>query len=162
MAERIALFPGSFDPITVGHVDIIHRSVKLFDRLVVAIGVNARKKSYFSLEQRMAWITELFADDARIEVASYEGLTVDFGKSIGATYIVRGIRSAADFEYEKVIAQVNRDVSETDMETLLILSRPENAHISSTVVKEIILGKGNWGPFVPEAVRRDVNASGTP
>ncbi len=158
MAERIALFPGSFDPITVGHVDIIRRSVDLFDRLVVAIGVNARKQSYFKLEQRKAWIQELFADDQRIEVASYEGLTVNFGKAIGATYIVRGIRSAADFEYEKVIAQVNRDVSEMDMETLLILSRPENAHISSTVVKEIILGKGHWGPFVPEVVQRDVAA----
>lgn len=153
MNPRTAIFPGSFDPITVGHVDIIRRSVGLFDRLIVAIGVNHRKKAHFPLETRLGWINALFADDDRIEATHYEGLTVDFCQRVGAGYIVRGIRSAADFEYEKVIAQVNRDVSGTDLETLLILSRPENAHISSTVVKEIILGGGNWRPFVPEVVR---------
>lgn len=151
--SKTAVFPGSFDPITIGHVDIIRRSVDLFDRLVVAIGVNTRKKSFFPLDTRLAWIRELFDDEKRIEVATFEGLTVDFCKAEGATYIVRGIRSAADFEYEKVIAQVNRDVSQTDLETLFILSRPEYSHISSTVVKEIITAGGNYRPFVPDVVR---------
>lgn len=153
---KTAIFPGSFDPITIGHVDIIRRSVDLFDKLIVAIGVNSRKKYQFELEQRMDWIRELFAEDNRIVVDTYQGLTVDFCKQEGASYIVRGIRSAADFEYEKVIAQVNRDVSGTDLETLLILSRPEYSHISSTVVKEIILGGGDWGSFVPENVRKAI------
>jgi pantetheine-phosphate adenylyltransferase len=151
--SKIAIFPGSFDPITIGHVDIIRRSVDLFDRLIIAIGINSRKKYHFGLEQRIEWLTMLFQDDDRIEVAQYEGLTVDFCKAVGARYIVRGIRSSADFEYEKVIAQVNRDVSGIDLETLLILSRPEYSHISSTVVKEIIIGGGNYEPFVPAVVR---------
>jgi pantetheine-phosphate adenylyltransferase len=153
MSKRIALFPGSFDPITIGHVDIIRRSVDLFDQLVVAIGINSRKTYYFPLEQRLTWLKELFADDPRIAIAQYEGLTVDFCRELGARYVVRGIRSAADFEYEKVIAQVNRDVSTIDLETVFMLSRPEYAHISSTVVKEIIIGKGNWHSFVPDVVR---------
>ena len=153
MSQRIALFPGSFDPITIGHVDIIRRSVDLFDQLVVAIGINSRKHYHFPLEQRLAWLRELFADDPRIAIAQYEGLTVDFCAELGAHYVVRGIRSAADFEYEKVIAQVNRDVSTIDLETVFMLSRPEYAHISSTVVKEIIIGQGNWHSFVPDVVR---------
>lgn len=134
-------------------MDIIRRSVKLFDRLIIAIGINSRKSYYFPLETRIEWLEMLFQDDPRIQVARYEGLTVDFCKQVHAAYIVRGIRSSADFEYEKVIAQVNRDVSGTDLETLLILSRPEYSHISSTVVKEIILGGGNYLPFVPAVVR---------
>ena len=150
---KIAIFPGSFDQITIGHVDIIRRSVDLFDKLIIAIGINSRKKYYFPLEVRIEWLNLLFQDDPRIHVAQYEGLTVDFCQSENAHYIVRGIRSSADFEYEKVIAQVNRDVSGTDLETLLILSRPEFSHISSTVVKEIILGGGNYESFVPAVVR---------
>lgn len=151
--KKIALFPGSFDPITIGHVDIIRRSVNLFDELIIAVGINSKKQYFFPLELRLEWLGLLFQDDPRIRVAQYEGLTVDFCKAQQATYIVRGIRSAADFEYEKVIAQVNRDVSGTDLETLLILSRPEYSHISSTVVKEIIAGGGHYEPFVPAVVR---------
>lgn len=155
---KTAVFPGSFDPITLGHVDIIRRSVDLFDRFIVAIGTNSRKKYYFPLETRMKWINELFADDDRIEVMQYRGLTVDFCLEQKAHYLVRGVRSAADFEYEKVIAQVNTDVANGRgdghrIETILMLSRPEYSHISSTVVKEIILGEGNYEPFVPEVVR---------
>ncbi|MFT7588601.1 MAG: pantetheine-phosphate adenylyltransferase [Limisphaerales bacterium] len=156
---KTAIFPGSFDPITIGHVDIIKRSVGLFDKLIVAIGVNHRKKYQFSLEQRMKWIEGLFEDDNRIQVDTYTGLTVKFCAEVGANHIIRGIRSAADFEYEKVIAQVNRDVSGTDLETLLILSRPEYSHISSTVVKEIILGDGQWASFVPDLVRKEIKSS---
>jgi len=151
--HKIAIFPGSFDPITIGHVDIIRRSVDLFDQLIIAVGINSRKKYYFPLDVRLEWLQLLFQDDERIQVAQYEGLTVDFCDTVGAHYIVRGIRSAADFEYEKVIAQVNRDVSGTDLETILMLSRPEYSHISSTVVKEIILGGGNYTSFVPAVVR---------
>ncbi len=151
--SKTAIFPGSFDPITIGHVDIIRRSVDLFDRLIIAIGINTRKNYYFKLDTRLEWLRLLFGDDPRIEVAYYEGLTVDFCKKVDARYIIRGIRSSADFEYEKVIAQVNRDVSGTDLETLLILSRPEYSHISSTVVKEIIMGGGNYQSFVPAVVR---------
>ena len=151
--SKTAIFPGSFDPITIGHVDIIRRSVDLFDRLIIAIGINTKKNYYFKLDTRLEWLRLLFGDDTRIEVACYEGLTVDFCKKVDARYIIRGIRSSADFEYEKVIAQVNRDVSGTDLETLLILSRPEYSHISSTVVKEIIMGGGNYQSFVPAIVR---------
>jgi pantetheine-phosphate adenylyltransferase len=151
-----AIFPGSFDPITKGHVDIIRRATPLFEELIVAIGINSRKKYHFDLDLRKSWINEIFADRPNIIAMEYTGLTVDFCREIGAEYIVRGVRTAADFEYEKVIAQVNRDVSGTDLETILILSRPEYSHISSTVVKEIIRGGGDYSAFVPEVVAKQI------
>jgi pantetheine-phosphate adenylyltransferase len=145
---KIAVFPGSFDPITIGHVDIVKRSIPLFDKIIVAIGVNTQKKYLFSLEKRTEWIKEVFKDNPTIEVSSYSGLTINYCKEIGAQYLLRGIRSASDFEYEKTIAHLNHTM-ESEIETILMLSPPEYSSISSTIVREIILGKGDVSKFVP-------------
>lgn len=145
---KIAVFPGSFDPITIGHVDIVKRSIPLFDKIIVAIGVNTQKKYLFSLEKRTEWIKEVFKDYPTIEVSSYIGLTINYCKEIGAQYLLRGIRSASDFEYEKTIAHLNHTM-ESEIETILMLSASEYSSISSTIVREIILGKGDVSKFVP-------------
>lgn len=148
---KIAVFPGSFDPITIGHVDIVKRSIPLFDKIIVAIGVNTQKKYLFSLEKRTEWIKEVFKDHPTIEVSSYNGLTINYCKEIGAQYLLRGIRSASDFEYEKTIAHLNHTM-ESEIETILMLSPPEYSSISSTIVREIILGKGDVSKFVPREI----------
>lgn len=149
--SKIAVFPGSFDPITVGHVDIVNRALPLFDTIIIAIGVNTQKKYLYSLEQRMNWLRETFGSEKKIEISSYEGLTINFCKAKNADYILRGIRSAADFEYEKTIAHLNNAMYET-IETILILSKPELSSISSTIVREIIKGNGDVSKFVPKVV----------
>ncbi|MEZ5002887.1 MAG: pantetheine-phosphate adenylyltransferase [Chitinophagales bacterium] len=149
--SKIAIFPGSFDPITNGHVDIVKRALPLFDQLIIAIGVNTQKKYLFSLEQRKKWIREVFADEPKVVVDSYEGLTVNFCVKKKANYIIRGIRSAADFDYEKTIAHLNTAMA-PNLETLLILSRPELSAISSTIVREIIIGKGDASKFIPNNI----------
>lgn len=148
---KIAVFPGSFDPITIGHVDIVKRSIPLFDKIIVAIGVNTQKKYLYSLEQRKQWIASVFKDYPTIEVSHYNGLTINYCKEIGAEYLLRGIRSAADFEYEKTIAHLNHSM-DADVETILMLSPPEYSSISSTIVREIILGKGDVSKFVPQEI----------
>lgn len=152
--NKIAVFPGSFDPITVGHADIVHRALPLFDEIIIAIGVNSQKKSLFPLEQRIEWIEKVFAGEKKVHVESYEGLTVHFCERKKANYLLRGIRSAADFEYEKTIAHLNHDMM-PELETILILSRPELSSISSTIVREIILGKGKMKKFVPKEIAAD-------
>lgn len=149
--NKIAIFPGSFDPITTGHVDIVERSLPLFDEVIVAIGVNTQKKTLFPLEDRITWIEDVFKDYPKVKVEHYSGLTINYCRARGANYIVRGIRSSADFEYEKTIAHLNKAMS-PEIETLLILSKPELASISSTIVREIILGHGDISKFVPESV----------
>lgn len=149
--NKIAVFPGSFDPITIGHVDIVKRSIPLFDKIIVAIGVNTQKKYLFSLDRRTAWIREVFKDYPTIEVSNYNGLTINYCKEIGAQYLLRGIRSASDFEYEKTIAHLNHTM-ESQIETILMLSPPEYSSISSTIVREIILGKGDVSKFVPKEI----------
>ncbi len=149
--SKIAVFPGSFDPITVGHVDIVERALPLFDKIIIAIGVNTQKKYLFDLETRLNWLKKVFKDEVKIEIASYEGLTINFCKEKGAEYILRGIRSAADFEYEKTIAHLNFAMDEK-LETILILSRAELGSISSTIVREIIKGNGDVSKFVPQEV----------
>ena len=149
--SKIAVFPGSFDPITLGHVDVVQRSLPLFDKIIVAIGQNSQKSGLFPIEERQAWIERLFPNEVKLEVTTYEGLTVDFCKKVSANYIVRGIRSAADFEYEKTIAHLNHAMAK-DIETFLIISRPAYSSISSTIVREILRGKGDVSPFVPELV----------
>ena len=149
---KTALFPGSFDPLTLGHEDVVRRATPLFDRLVVGIGVNTDKKYMFSLEQRMAWIRESFADLPHVEVASYEGLTITFAKSIGATYMVRGLRNPADFEFEKAIAQTNREL-EPHIETVFFQTRARYAFVASSHVREVIRYGGDYTLFVPSAVR---------
>ena len=146
-----AIFPGSFDPITKGHVDIIHRSLPLFDELIIAIGVNSTKKYMFSLEQRKAFIETTFAQEAKIKVDTYEGLTVDYCNTIDAKFIIRGLRNPADFEFEKTITQVNRRLSK--IETVFLLTSAENSFISSSIVREVIHFGGDYSSMVPDAVR---------
>ncbi len=149
---RICLFPGSFDPITNGHIDIIRRSVGLFDKLIIGVGINSSKQPMFSAEQRVAWITEVFKDDSRIEVLSYEGLTVNICKQVNANYILRGVRYVSDFEYEKAIADMNR-MLEPVVETIFLPCSPEYATISSTLVRDVMRNGGNVDRFIPKEVK---------
>jgi len=152
---RICLFPGTFDPLTLGHVDVITRAVSLFDKLVIGIGTNASKQPMFSMEQRVEWIREIFRDDPRIEAAGYEGLTIDYCKQIDAHYILRGIRYVSDFEYEKAIADMNRMLA-PEIETIFLTTSPQYSTISSTLVRDVIRNKGNVSLFVPAEVNRSL------
>jgi pantetheine-phosphate adenylyltransferase len=146
-----AVFPGSFDPITLGHVDIIYRGLELFDEVIIAIGVNADKKYLFSLEQREAFIANLFAQEPRIKVVCYEGLTADLCKKENAKYLLRGLRNTTDFEFEKAIAQANAKLQ--DIETVLLFSKPEHAFISSSIVRDVLRNQGDYTFMVPATVR---------
>lgn len=148
---KIALFPGSFDPITIAHVDILKRALPLFDRIVVGIGLNSAKQNFLSAEKREEMVRTIFADQKTVDVRLYEGLTVDFCRKINAKYMVRGIRSASDFEYERAIAQINQTMM-PEVETILLLSKPEYSAISSTIVRDILRNKGDVSPFVPQEV----------
>lgn len=150
--ERICLFPGTFDPITLGHTDVIDRALSLFDKLVVGIGTNSSKQPMFSLAQRMAWIREIYKNEPKVEVKDYAGLTVDFCKQVGANYILRGIRSIGDFEYEKAIADMNRTLV-PGIETIFLTCAPQYSTISSTLVRDVIRNKGNVSLFVPQEVK---------
>jgi len=151
--ERICLFPGTFDPITLGHTDVIRRAADLFDRLVIGIGVNTAKQPMFSMEQRVNWMKDIFADDPRISAAGYEGLTIDYCKEIGATYILRGIRYVSDFEYEKAIADMNRMLA-PEIETIFLTCSPVYSTISSTLVRDVIRNKPKEAfQFLPKEVR---------
>lgn len=153
--KKIAIFPGSFDPITQGHVDLVRRAAPLFDKIIVAIGVNSQKKYLFSLEQRLNWLEQVFADDDNVEVGQFEGLTVNYCKEQGARYLLRGLRNASDFDYEKTISQLNYIVGD-EIETIFLISRPEYSHISSTIVREIVKGKGNISSFIPAEILDEV------
>jgi pantetheine-phosphate adenylyltransferase len=146
---KIALFPGSFDPITIAHVDILNRSLPLFDKIVIGIGLNSAKQNFLSADQRAEMVKIIFAGNLKVEVQMYEGLTVDFCRKINAKYMVRGIRSASDFEYERAIAQINQTMM-PEVETILLLSKPEYSAISSTIVRDILRNNGNVSPFVPK------------
>jgi pantetheine-phosphate adenylyltransferase len=148
---RKAVFPGSFDPITTGHVDLVRRALPLFDEIIVAIGINSQKQTLFEVDQRKLWIEQVFADEPRIKVDVFEGLTVHFCKKVDARYLIRGLRNASDFDYEKTISQLNHIVGGA-IETVFLISRPEFSHISSTIVREIIKGKGDAKPFLPPGV----------
>lgn len=150
---KIALFPGSFDPITIAHVDILNRSLPLFDKIVIGIGLNSSKQSFLSAEKREEMVKTIFAGNPKVEVQMYEGLTVDFCRKINAKYMVRGIRSSADFEYERAIAQINQTMM-PEVETILLLSKPEYSAISSTIVRDILRNNGNVSPFVPKEALR--------
>lgn len=148
---KIAVFPGSFDPITIGHVDIVHRALPLFDKIIVAIGVNTQKKSLFSLDQRLSWLHGVFEDEPKVEVGQFENLTAHYCRRIGARYLLRGLRNASDFDYEKTISQLNHIVGE-GIETFFLIAQPGYSHISSTIVREIIIGGGDASPFLPDPV----------
>ena len=152
---NVAVFPGSFDPITLGHIDLVRRAVPLFSRIIVAVGVNNQKSTLFPLEKRLSWLREIFKDDKKVEVAYFEGLTVRFCEERNAHYLIRGLRNASDFDYEKTISQLNTIIGK-DIETIFLISQPEFSHISSTIVREIIKGKGNVSPFVPEVITREL------
>ena len=146
-----AIFPGSFDPITLGHVDIINRGVTLFDEVIIAIGENSSKNYMFSLEERIAFIKTTFKDNPKVSVVSYSGLTIDFCKAIGVEFILRGLRNPADFEFEKAIARTNRKLSK--IETIFLLTSAKTSFISSSIVRELIVNNGNYKLLVPDSVR---------
>lgn len=150
--EKICIFPGTFDPITKGHVDIIKRSISLFDKMIIAIGVNANKQPMFTIEQRTQWIKDIFKDYPSVEVTSYTGLTINYCKEVGAQYMMRGIRYIADFEYEKAIADMNRMLA-PDVETIFLTCLPEYSTISSTIVRDVIRNGGDVSQLVPEEVK---------
>jgi len=148
---RRALFPGSFDPLTLGHFDIIKRGVHLFDEIVIAIGINAEKKYMFHLDERKQFIEEAFKDQPKVIITTYEGMTVDFCKKVKAGFILRGLRNPADFEFEKAIAHTNRKLSK--IETVFLLTAATTSHISSSIVRDVIRNKGNYKLLVPDSVR---------
>lgn len=145
-----ALFPGSFDPITLGHYDIIQRGISLFDHLVVAIGENNDKNYRFSLDQRLAFLKETFKGESKITITTYSGLTVDYCKRIDAQFILRGLRNPADFEFEKAIAHTNRTLSK--IETVFLLTASDKAFISSSIVRDVLKHQGDIGALVPQTV----------
>jgi pantetheine-phosphate adenylyltransferase len=149
--KRIAVFPGSFDPFTIGHEGIVRRALSLFDEIIIAVGANALKKSYYPLEVRKAMISKVFKDEPRITVDHYEGLTVDYCRDKGAGYLLRGLRTSADFEFERAIAQVNKALI-SEIESVFLLTVPEHTSINSTIVRDIIRSGGDASIFVPAAI----------
>ena len=149
--RNIAIFPGTFDPFTIGHKSIVDRALALFDEIIIAIGINEAKRGYFTVDQRKEMINTLYQDNDKVSVASYKILTVDFAQERSAKYILRGIRSVNDFEYEKTIADVNREL--TGVETIIFFTEPKYTHISSTIVRELIRYKKNVSEFVPAGIR---------
>jgi pantetheine-phosphate adenylyltransferase len=155
--SRICLFPGTFDPVTLGHIDIIDRAVALFDHLVIGIGINSAKQPMFPLEKRMQWCKAIYKDNPAITVQAYEGLTVNFCNKIRAGYILRGIRYVSDFEYEKSIAAMNRRL-DSRIETIFLVSSPEFSTVASTLVRDVIRNGGDASPFLPKPVADDLNS----
>jgi pantetheine-phosphate adenylyltransferase len=157
--KKVAVFPGSFDPFTIGHEAIVRRALNIFDEIIIAVGANALKKSYYSLETREEMIIKVFQNEPGIRIDHYEGLTVDYCKRTGAGYIIRGLRTAADFEFERAIAQVNK-VMAPDIESVFLLTVPEHSHINSSIVRDIIRNGGDASVFVPAAINiRDYNGT---
>ena len=150
--EKIAIFPGSFDPFTIGHESVVRRAMKLFDKIIIMIGYNTNKQPFFPLEKRLKWINEIFDEDDNIAVETYEGLTVDFCKKVGAQYILRGLRTSADFEFERAIAQVNKQMY-PEIETVFLLTIPEHTPINSTIVRDIIMHGGDASRFLPRRLK---------
>jgi len=148
---KTAVFPGSFDPFTLGHEAIVLRALSLFDEIIIAVGANALKKSYYSLETRKKMISLVFKNEPRIKVSHYEGLTVDYCKKYGISYLIRGLRTAADFEFERAIAQTNK-VLAPEIESVFLLTVPGHSHINSTIVRDIIRSGGDASVFVPKAI----------
>ncbi|MBQ9254515.1 MAG: pantetheine-phosphate adenylyltransferase [Bacteroidales bacterium] len=157
--ENIAIFPGSFDPITKGHESIVLRALPLFDKIIVAIGDNTSKKSMFSLEKRISWLKETFKQYEKVEIDSFNSLTVNYCKEKGAKYILRGLRNTMDYQYEMNIARINNELN-PQVETIFILTKPEDAAISSSFVREIITFGGDVQKFIPKSInitQKDIN-----
>lgn len=153
MAQKVCLFPGTFDPVTLGHTDIISRALPLFDKLVIGLGRNTQKNTLFSEEQRLNWIREIYKDEPRIDVIAYEGLTVECCHRVGASYILRGIRYVNDFEYEKAIADMNRSIS-NGVETIFLTCLPIYTSVASTLIRDVYINGGVVSQFLPEPVNR--------
>ncbi|WP_119079312.1 pantetheine-phosphate adenylyltransferase [Chitinophaga alhagiae] len=153
--HSICLFPGTFDPVTLGHTDIIDRALPLFDELIIGIGINSGKVPMYSVEQRVEWIREIYKDQPKIKVTSYEGLTVTFCRQVNARFILRGIRYVADFEYEKAIADINRKM-DPDVETIFLTCSPEFSTIASTLVRDVIRNGGDAAQFLPGPVAKSI------
>ncbi len=149
--SRIAVFPGSFDPITKGHESVIKRATAIFDNIVVAVGVNSQKKEFFPLKKRIEWIKCVFANYPTVNVRQFSGLTVDFCREIGATYILRGLRTSADFEFERAIGQTNKNLL-PQIETVFLLTTPEYTHINSSIVRDVLKNGGDISIFVPDGL----------
>jgi len=149
--KKVAVFPGSFDPFTIGHEAIVRRALSLFDEIIIAIGANALKKSHYSLSTREKMINLVFKDEPRIKVSHYEGLTVDYCRKYNIGYLLRGLRTAADFEFERAIAQTNK-VLAPEVESVFLLTVPEHSHINSTIVRDIIRSGGDASVFVPSVI----------
>ena len=150
--QNIAIFPGSFDPITMGHLDIVHRALPLFDKIIMAVGVNSVKKTLFSLEQRKLWLEDVFKNEPKVVVDHFEGLTVHYAKTVDANFLIRGLRNGSDFDYEKTISQLNNIIGE-ELDTVFFIAQPKYSHISSTIVREIIKGKGATDAFLPPQIK---------
>lgn len=149
--ERVAIFPGSFDPFTVGHESVVKRAIPLFDKIIIMIGFNSNKRSFFPVEKREKWIKQVFENEPKISVQCHEGLTVDFCKEVNAQYILRGLRTSADFEFERAIAQVNKQMY-PQIESVFLLTIPEHTPINSTIVRDIIFHGGDASMFLPKVL----------
>lgn len=147
--EKIAIFPGSFDPFTVGHESIVMRALPLFEKIIISIGHNINKEYYFPLEKREEWIKKVFKGNSRVEVKTYRGLTVDFCRKVNARYILRGLRTSSDFEYERAVGQMNKAMY-PEIETVFLLTMPQHTAINSTIVRDIIRYGGDASLFLPE------------
>jgi pantetheine-phosphate adenylyltransferase len=152
--EKIAIFPGSFDPFTIGHESIVQRAIPLFDKIYIMIGHNANKESFFSIEKRLKWINQVFKNEKSIEVRLHEGLTVDFCKEVGAQYILRGIRTSSDFEYERAIAQINKKMH-PEIESVFLLTLPEHTPVNATIIRDIVYHGGDASMFLPKGLDMD-------
>jgi pantetheine-phosphate adenylyltransferase len=153
--NRICLFPGTFDPVTLGHVDIIDRALPLFDKIIIGIGSNISKAPMFPAEQRLSWMKEIYKGNGKVDAAIYEGLTIDFCRKTGAKFILRGIRFVSDFEYEKSIADANRAL-DNSIETVFLTGEPKYSSVASTIVRDIIRNGGDATPFLPNVVLQSI------
>jgi len=149
--SKVAIFPGSFSPFTIGHQSIVDRALPLFDKLVISIGINSEKQQYFSIDKRMQWIKDVYNDNPKIDVKKYKGLTVDFCKKENANYILRGLRDSNDFKFEKNIAHMNKELN-ASIETIFIITPPEISHISSSIIRDIMKNEGDVSKFIPKEI----------
>jgi pantetheine-phosphate adenylyltransferase len=153
--KKTAIFPGSFDPFTVGHESIVNRALDLFDEIIIAVGFNSNKSGYFPLNKRVEWIKSVFEGNEKIKVEKYEGLTIDFCKKHNARYILRGLRTSSDFEYERAIAQMNKKML-PEVESVFLLTHPEHTPVSSTIVRDIFRHGGDVSPFIPKQIKLEL------
>ena len=149
--SKIAIFPGSFSPFTIGHKSIVDRALPLFDKIIISIGINAEKPQYFSIEERMQWVKDVYNNNPKIDVKQYKGLTVDFCKKENANYILRGLRDSHDFKFEKNIAHMNKELN-PNIETIFIITPPKISHISSSIIRDIIKNGGDVSKFIPKEI----------